>query len=113
MKKNITYLAGASLLFMAGFAGAADWGTVAGNVKGSVEQFKELVVQLGFFIGVVLFVIGMFLIYKDSKESGRGHLKNGIIAIIVGAGLLAMDTVINTTLETGFGNSYETETVVD
>jgi len=77
------------------------FGQVASTVEQSVDDFKTLAVQIGFFLGIVLFVIGMFLIYKDSKESGRGHLKNGLIAIVVGAGLLSMQTIITTTLETG------------
>jgi len=80
---------------------AATFGDVAGTVESSVGEFKTLAIQIGFFLGIVLFVIGMFLIYKDSKESGRGHLKNGLIAIVVGAGLLSMQTIITTTLETG------------
>jgi hypothetical protein len=84
---------------------AATFGDVAGNIEGSVGSFKTLVVQIGFFMGIVLFVIGLFMIYRDSKEPGRGHLKNGLIAMIVGAGLLGMQTMIDTTLETGFGES--------
>lgn len=92
------------LFLMPEMAMAATFGDVADNVKGSVGSFKTLVVQVGFFMGIVLFVIGLFMIYRDSKEPGRGHLKNGIIAMVVGAGLLGMQTVIDTTLETGFGD---------
>lgn len=91
-------------------ASAASFGDVAGNVEKSVANFKILAVQIGFFLGIILFVIGLFMIYKDTKEPGRGHLKNGIIAMIVGAGLLAMQTVIDTTLETGFGEGTATDT---
>jgi hypothetical protein len=107
MKTNnklfIAFMASMGAFLMPEMAMAASFGDVAGNVEESVGSFKTLVVQVGFFMGIVLFVVGLFMIYRDSKEPGRGHLKNGIIAMIVGAGLLGMQTVIDTTLETGFG----------
>ena len=108
MKTNnklfIAFMASMGAFLMPEMAMAVSFGDVAGNVEDSVGSFKTLVVQVGFFMGIVLFVVGLFMIYRDSKEPGRGHLKNGIIAMVVGAGLLGMQTVIDTTLETGFGS---------
>jgi hypothetical protein len=107
MKTNnklfIAVMASMVAFLMPEVAMAASFGDVAKNVEGSVGNFKTLVVQVGFFMGIVLFVIGLFMIYRDSKEPGRGHLKNGLVAMAVGACLLGLQTVIDTTLETGFG----------
>lgn len=73
---------------------------VSERVEGQFTSLKSMVLAVGFFIGTVLFVSGLWLIYKDSKQPGQGHAKNGFIAMLVGAGLLIVQTLVGITAET-------------
>lgn len=106
MKTKLFALVATMMAFMAPeVLAAANLGEVAGNIQTSVESFKTLIIQIGFVIGIGLFVLGLFLIYKDSQESGRGHLKNGLIAMLVGAMLVSMGAILDTTTSTALGGS--------
>lgn len=39
-------------------------------------------------VGFFMFAAGLFYFYKDNKQQGQGHLKTGIIAMLVGTGLM-------------------------
>ena len=84
---------------------ANNLGQVANNIRISVESFKTLIIQIGCVIGIGLFVMGLFWIYKDGQESGRGHLKNGLIAMLVGAMLVSMGAILDTTTNTALKNN--------
>lgn len=86
-------------------APAGTLGAVATKVKGSVSAFKALAVNFAFLGGAVLFVSGLFLVYKDTKQPGQNHMKNGVIAIIVGVCLLSMPTLVDVVVNTGLDSA--------
>ena len=86
-------------------AGVSDLGGVAQRVTTSVSAFMELAVSFAFLGGAVLFVAGLFLVYKDTKQPGQNHMKNGVIAIIVGVCLLSMPTLVDVVANTGLSGT--------
>lgn len=79
--------------------GGQDAAAVAENIEDQVLNFKSLALSIAFLLGIVLFIAGLWMLYKDSKQPGQGHAKNGLIAILVGAGLLVVQTLVGITAE--------------
>ncbi len=77
---------------------ASNWAEVFASFGDTVNALKTLVVLLAYLIGVILFATGLWLVYKDGQESGRGHMKNGIIALIIGSVLLIFPTAVGWTI---------------
>lgn len=101
---GVTFLIlGALVAFMPESALAAanqSWGDVAASGGETLNAFKTLVVIAAYLLGTGLFFLGLWLIYKDGKEENRGHMKNGIIAMIVGSLLLIFPTTVGWTVGT-------------
>ncbi|WP_137297164.1 DUF6750 family protein [Psychromonas sp. SP041] len=89
-----------------GWAEALETGTE------TLDAIKAFVVAIAYTGGVILFVIGLFLIYKDNKEEGRGHFKNGIYALIIGSILLILPTAIGWSVVSVGAKSSDMETEV-
>lgn len=51
-------------------------------------------------VGFFLFAVGLFYFYKDSKQQGQGHAKNGIVALLVGTGLMIIPWLLGMFTET-------------
>jgi H+/Cl- antiporter ClcA len=66
----------------------ASLGDVAKSVEKDVTSFKSLALQIGFLIGIIAFITGLYLFWKDSKQPNQDHGKKGLIAVIVGSCLL-------------------------
>lgn len=75
-------------------------GETAKRVSGNLQEMKNLAVNVGFFIGLVLAITGLWLFYKDSTQPGQGHAKKGFIALVIGVLLLSLPWVIDTTSST-------------
>lgn len=83
-----------------------DWAGVLQKGDGLLTAGKKFIVGLAYFLGTGLFFLGLWWVYKDGKEEGRGHMKNGITAIIIGALLLIFPTTVGWTIgSTGAGSS--------
>ncbi|MGD1524379.1 hypothetical protein [Vibrio owensii] len=67
---------------------------IAGSAQGNFTALKELAFSFGYLVGVVLFVAGIWLVYKDSKQPGQDHAKKGFISILIGVALLVAPTLI-------------------
>lgn len=104
--------AGTFLLPEMAFA-AGGIGEVASTIQGNFSNIKSAIVSGGFVVGALLAVTGVYLIYKDTKQPGQDHLKKGLVAVIVGALLLALPTVVDTSTQTIFNangsNSLSTD----
>ena len=74
--------AAVTMLFAPDIALAQDLAATAGRLDTQIDALGQLFLQIMFFGGLVLFGIGIFLIYKDSKQQNQGHAKNGIIGIL-------------------------------
>jgi flagellar basal body-associated protein FliL len=84
-------------------------GSTATRVSENLQAMKDLAVNVGFFIGLVLAVVGLWLFYKDSTQPGQGHAKKGFIALIIGVLLLSLPWVIETTSSSVTGDGGTTE----
>lgn len=80
---------------------------VSERLENNITALKRLALQAMFFVGLVVFGIGIFLIYKDSKQPNQGHAKNGMIGIFVGALLLSVPTVIGVMGSTVLGSDSD------
>lgn len=86
---------------------AQDAADLAENVMDQLSAIENLLLALFFLVGVVLFGTGLYLFWKDSKETGRGHAKNGAIALAIGTLLLALTTLIGVFATSIFGSDGE------
>ena len=75
-------------------ATATTLGGLFTNIKANFSSFKNLAFSFGYLMGVILFVSGIWLVYKDSKQPGQDHAKKGGIALLVGVALLTAPTLI-------------------
>ena len=85
---------------LAAAASSEEAKAVAARIETNVLSFKKLAMAIAFLIGVVLFIAGLWMFYKDSKQPGQGHAKNGLIAILVGTGLLVIQSLVGITAQT-------------
>ncbi|MGD1524378.1 DUF6750 family protein [Vibrio owensii] len=91
---------------------ATSIGGLADNIKGNFKALKELAFSFGYLVGVVLFVGGIYLVYKDSKQPGQDHAKKGFISMMVGVALLVSPTLIEIfTQSAGIDASNVTSTI--
>lgn len=100
-KKTMFSLAIAGAILTAGVlipdvahAAPADITALSNTVEGNIEGIKKLAVSIAFMFGLILFIGGLYLIYKDSKQPGQDHAKKGFISIIVGTCLLLLPVMI-------------------
>lgn len=92
MKKTLFILAASMMTFSVNAQNAAE---TAEYVEGQISSFLSLAIQAGFLVGVVLFLSGLYLLYKDSQQQGQGHAKKGFIALAVGSALLMSPTLMD------------------
>lgn len=76
-------------------AAPKDISALANTAKGNIQSIKSLAVSIAFMLGVILFIAGLYLIYKDSKQPGQDHAKKGFISIIVGTCLLILPVMVD------------------
>lgn len=79
------------------YAEATSWAGVAKEGATTLNAFKKLIVIGAYLFGTGLFVAGLWLIYKDGKEENRGHMKNGVTALIIGSLLLVFPSAVGWT----------------
>lgn len=94
-------LAGAALLLVAGDASAIESITTVGSswktqINGILGIAKLIMGMIGFF----MFAAGLFYFYKDNKQPGQGHLKTGVVAMLVGTGLMIIPWLLGLFTET-------------
>ena len=71
----------------------SDWVT---QMQGIIGIGKNVFIVVGFF----LFGAGILYFYKDNKQPGQGHLKTGIVALLVATGLMIISWLIGMFTET-------------
>lgn len=96
-----TMIAGATLLLATGDASAIETITTVGQswktqINGILGLAKLIMGMLGFF----MFAAGLFYFYKDNKQPGQGHLKTGVVAMLVGTGLMIIPWLLGLFTET-------------
>lgn len=101
LKKSVSVLSLGAIAVVAtaypdvAMAGVKDVSQLAAQVEGNIEGVKKLAVSIAFMFGLILFIGGLYLIYKDSKQPGQDHAKKGFISIIVGTCLLLLPLMID------------------
>lgn len=103
MKNNKVLLAlGVGVLALnpdlANAASQATPGTVAAmasSAEGNILAIKQLAMSVFYMIGLFLFGMGLFLLYKDQKTPNQGHAKNGFISIVIGVCLLLIPQLVS------------------
>lgn len=90
------------MLFLVGlpvdaFAALQDFAAASTKWSNQINGFKSFALILAALLGVVLFVLGLWLLYKESKQPGQGNGKNGFVAMFVGASLLSISALIGIT----------------
>ena len=86
---------------------ASSWGTRATAVTSEVKSFKELGLAASVFIGIVLLIVGIMKLVKDSRQ-GDGGIGAAIIWIIAGVLMVAIPLLLSTTGQTIFGSDVNT-----
>lgn len=71
---------------------------------------KNIMVSLAALVGVFLFIVGVWMFYKESKQPGQGHGKNGMVAIFVGASLFSIAVLIGLASGTLWNDSANAKT---
>jgi uncharacterized membrane protein HdeD (DUF308 family) len=105
-RKVVSILGCLFVLTMPGYAMADSWVDVFESGSKTLNALKSLIVVAAYLVGTGLAVLGLWLIYKDGKEENRGHMKNGIISLVIGSLLLIFPTTIGWTVGTlGADNS--------
>lgn len=80
---------------------AADgWDSVFKNTANTFNALKSLIVIGAYLIGTGLALLGLWFIYKDGKEENRGHMKNGIISLVIGSLMLIFPQTVGWTVGT-------------
>lgn len=87
-------------------------GEIAGNVEKDVTSFKSLALQVGFLVGIIAFITGLYLFWKDSKQPNQDHGKKGLMAVIVGSCLLVAPWLLGSGVATLGGNESDAATNV-
>jgi hypothetical protein len=104
---------GACLAMFVGDASAASDLTIVGSKwkiqLNAILGIGKLVLGV---VGFFMFAAGLFYFYKDNKQQGQGHLKTGIIAMLVGTGLMIIPWLLGLFTEsvaTGEGDKAVTK----
>lgn len=114
MKGAVTASVAVGVLALAAVepAFALTLGKIAENVEKDVTSFKSLALQIGFLIGIIAFITGVYLFWKDSKQPNQDHGKKGLIAVIVGSCLLVAPWLLGSGVATLGGNEGDAATNV-
>lgn len=90
----------------------ATFGDVAKSVEKDVTSFKSLALQIGFLVGIIAFISGLYLFWKDSKQPNQDHGKKGLIAVIVGSCMLVAPWLLGNGVGTLGGTESDAATNV-
>lgn len=107
---GFTALAVMALTFSDSSMAASTLGEMATSAETNIQAIKKLAMSVFYMIGLFLFGMGLFLLYKDQKTPNQGHAKNGFISIVIGVCLLLIPqlvTIVGTSIGTT-GASAET-----
>lgn len=91
---------------------AATLGDIAESVEKDVTSFKSLALQVGFLVGIIAFITGLYLFWKDSKQPNQDHGKKGLMAVIVGSCLLVAPWLLGSGVATLGGSEGDAATNV-
>lgn len=78
----------------AAHAAATDIKGMANATEENISAIKQLAMSVFYMIGLFLFGMGLFLLYKDQKTPNQGHAKNGFISIAIGVCLLLIPQLV-------------------
>lgn len=105
---------GTSMIVFSSSAHAED--KLSDAMKGwasEIESFQLLFLYACYVIGVILCGSGIYLIYKDSKEEGRNHMRNGLVAFFVGILLVILPRVIGWSVNSAGGSASDITNDID
>ncbi|MBB4861415.1 hypothetical protein HNP46_000226 [Pseudomonas nitritireducens] len=84
----------AMALFAVDANAANSFQSAATSWKSQINSILGLAKLIFGAAGVFMFAAGLFYIYRDQKEENRGHLKTGVMALLVGTGLMIIPWLI-------------------
>lgn len=96
-KKLLGIMSIMAVVMMSGNVEAANVTTLGGmalEAEKNIASIKQLAMSVFYMIGLFLFGMGLFLLYKDQKTPNQGHAKNGFISIIIGVCMLLIPQLI-------------------
>ncbi len=92
---------GLALAFVSGDASAAPQLSAVGSQwKVQINAVLGIAKLILGVIGFFMFAAGLFYFYKDNKQPGQGHLKTGVVAMLVGTGLMIIPWLLGLFTET-------------
>ena len=94
LKKYLPFLIIILAFALPEFAMAADFKETAKHINGQINAAKTFALAIAFMLGLFLFIMGLYGLYKDSKQPGQDHAKKGMISLAIGTLLLIVPTVI-------------------
>jgi len=77
---------------------ASGYGTAGAAAEGLAEEgesFIRLIIILAAIAGLICFLVGAFMLYKDSKQPNQGHGKSAFIGFVVGIILVSPVAFMN------------------
>lgn len=96
-KNNMLLMLGTVVAFMLLSFNASAAQDILGTGQAWVDQMQGVIAigkNVFIVIGFFLFGAGVLYFYKDNKQPGQGHLKTGIVALLVGTGLMILSWLI-------------------
>ncbi|MEZ8292749.1 hypothetical protein AB6D11_02725 [Vibrio splendidus] len=72
-------------------------------------SIKGMALNFGYMAGIILILLGVWFLYKEQKQQGQGHAKNGMVAMFVGAALLGGPGLASILMNTAGLDSSKTE----
>ena len=68
-------------------------GKVLEEGTSQLSAVKDFAIILFGVVGFIAIGFGLLLLRKESKEEGRGHGKNGLVSLLIGAALMSVSAV--------------------
>lgn len=108
----LAFLSFSAILFSLDASAAGGWAKALETGTETLNAVKSFVVVLAYTLGTIIFFGGLYLVYKDGKEEGRGHMKNGITGMVIGAIMLIFPTAIGWSVVSVGGEESDMETEI-
>jgi hypothetical protein len=83
--------------------GATTIGGMAQNGSQALSGLYGLAMNAALVLGVFLSLLGLWLLYQNKKDDGRTKASHGIVALVIGALMIFLPSVIEGVGATAFG----------
>ena len=112
-KKLFTSLMALALLLIADYAMAANVGSVATSIKGSLSNVAKMLGAASYVIGTGMFMVAIFQLKQHKENPTQTPLSKPMLFFVVAASLLYLPTLMGVTSGTLFSNASTAGTAGD